>query len=82
MERGSKMKFKSVCPELETVTFGCPYFSNHSQEWFIEWYRDSGFKTSLTRPSAKELKWILANPAKIKASQAKIETWLKKLRIK
>ena len=76
------MKFKSVCPELGTVSFGCPYFSNHSGDWFIEWYRTSGFKTSLKRPNAKELKWILANPAKIEASQAKIKTWLKKLGIK
>lgn len=76
------MEFKSTCPETGTVSFGCPYFSNYTQDWFIEWYRTNGFKTSLTRPDAKQLKWILANPEKIKASQAKIDAWLKKLGIK
>lgn len=76
------MKFSSKCPELGTVTFGCPYYSEHAESWFIEWYRLSGFKTALTRPNAKELKWILANPETIAESQGKINAWLKKLGIK
>ena len=75
------MKFSSSCPELGTVTFGNPYYSNHAQSWFIEWYRPNGFKTSLTRPTEKELEWILANKKTIAENQAKIDTWLKKLGI-
>lgn len=75
------MKFVSKCPELGTQTFGNPYYSNHCSSWFIEWYRLNGFKTSLTRPTEKELKWILANKKKIAENQVKIEAWLQSLGI-
>ena len=70
------MKWKGTCPELGTETFGFPQFSNITQDWFIAWFRTNGMKTALTRPSPKELKWILANKPKIEKTQAKIDAWL------
>ena len=70
------MKFLSVCPELGTVTFGIPQFSEITNCWFVGWYRESGMKTALTRPSPKELKWILANKTKIEAIQRNVDAWL------
>lgn len=73
---GNALKFLSVCPELGTPTWGQPQFSNITQDWFIAWYRSNGMKTALTRPTAKEQKWIDANKKKIEASQKKIDSWL------
>jgi hypothetical protein len=73
------MNFESIDPETNAPNWGCPRLSQHGAGWLIDWYDAKGNLTGASVMKNGDACYCAANPEKVAALQAEVQTWLKGL---
>lgn len=61
------------------ILSGVPNAPAEARQWRMAHWREDGHLRRVRDATAAELAWIAANPAKVQASQTRLDAWLQRI---